>query len=121
MAGLSAEDVPKLKLKWAFGYEDANQAYAQPAIVGGRIFVGSVARKVYSLDAKSGLHLLENQTRTSAVRTAITIGEIAKNRRAGVRVGRLFRRSARATCTPSTLRHGNCCGRQASIRIRTCT
>jgi polyvinyl alcohol dehydrogenase (cytochrome) len=76
MAGLSAADVPKLKLKWAFGYEDANQAYAQPAIVGARIFVGSAARKVYSLDAYLGCIYWKIDT-DSAVRTAITIGENA--------------------------------------------
>jgi polyvinyl alcohol dehydrogenase (cytochrome) len=73
MAGLRADQVPKLKLKWAFGYASANQAYAQPAIVGGRIFVGSVARKVYSLDAKSGCIYWIIDT-DFAVRTAISVG-----------------------------------------------
>src|SRR5277367_3823811 len=73
MAGLRADQVPKLKLKWAFGYASANQAYAQPAIVGGRIFVGSVARKVYSLDAKSGCIYWMIDT-DFAVRTAISVG-----------------------------------------------
>ena len=73
MAGLSADDVPKLKLKWAFGYAGANQAYAQPAVVGGRLFVGSVARKVYSLDAKSGCIYWIIDT-DFAVRTAISVG-----------------------------------------------
>ncbi len=54
MAKLSAADVPKLKLKWAFGYPGDLMAYAQPTVVGGRIFVGSAGRKIYSLDAKSG-------------------------------------------------------------------
>jgi polyvinyl alcohol dehydrogenase (cytochrome) len=73
MADLRADQVPKLKLKWAFGYASANQAYAQPAIVGGRIFVGSVARKVYSLDAKSGCIYWIIDT-DFAVRTAISVG-----------------------------------------------
>ena len=77
MAGLRAEDVPKLKLKWAFGYQDANQAYAQPAIMGGRVFVGSAARKVYSLDARTGCIYWKIDT-DSPVRTAITAGEIAQ-------------------------------------------
>jgi len=76
MARLSAADVPRLKLKWAFGYEGANQAYAQPAVVGGRIFVGSAASKVYSLDAKSGCIYWKIQT-DSPVRTAITIGALS--------------------------------------------
>jgi polyvinyl alcohol dehydrogenase (cytochrome) len=73
MAGLRTDQIPKLKLRWAFGYASANQAYAQPAIVGGRIFVGSVARKVYSLDAKSGCIYWIIDT-DFAVRTAISVG-----------------------------------------------
>src|SRR5271169_2679604 len=34
--GLSADDVPKLKLKWAFGFPGDNSALAQPTVVGGR-------------------------------------------------------------------------------------
>jgi polyvinyl alcohol dehydrogenase (cytochrome) len=77
MAGLSPSDMPKLKLKWAFGYQDANQAYAQPTIVGGRLFVGSVAGKVYSLDARTGCIYWKIDTE-SPVRTAASIGEIPK-------------------------------------------
>ena len=73
MAGLRVDQVPRLKLKWAFGYEDANQAYAQPTIVGGRIFVGSAGRRVYSINAKSGCIYWSIHT-DFAVRTAITIG-----------------------------------------------
>jgi polyvinyl alcohol dehydrogenase (cytochrome) len=52
--GLKAEDVPKLKLKWAFGFPGAALSYSQPTVVGGRLFVGSAVGKLYSLDAKSG-------------------------------------------------------------------
>ncbi len=58
MAGLTAAQVPALKLKWAFGFPGVNQAYAQPTVVGGRIFVGSAGRKVYSLDAATGCEYL---------------------------------------------------------------
>ena len=54
MAGLTANEIPKLKLKWAFGFPGAIQAYAQPTIALGRVFVGSAIRKVYSLDARTG-------------------------------------------------------------------
>ena len=54
MAKLTAGQVPKLKLKWAFGYPGDVMAYGQPTVVGGRIFVGSAGCKVYALDAKSG-------------------------------------------------------------------
>jgi polyvinyl alcohol dehydrogenase (cytochrome) len=54
MAQLTAADVPRLKLKWAFGYPGDIRAFAQPTVIGGRIFVGSQGRRVYSLDAASG-------------------------------------------------------------------
>jgi hypothetical protein len=41
MAQLAVEDVPRLKLKWAFGFPGAIIAFAPPTIVAGRLFVGS--------------------------------------------------------------------------------
>lgn len=73
MAQLRAADVPKLRLKWAFGFAYTTQAYAQPAVVGGRIFVGSAGPKVYSLDAKSGCTYWISET-DGPVRTAISVG-----------------------------------------------
>ena len=52
--GMTAEDVPKLKLKWAFGFPGGTQAYGNPAIVAGRVFVGSDNGTVYALDAETG-------------------------------------------------------------------
>src|SRR5262249_54044513 len=40
-AGLTAAQVPTLKLKWAFGFPDTLSAYAQPTVAGGRVFVGA--------------------------------------------------------------------------------
>jgi polyvinyl alcohol dehydrogenase (cytochrome) len=51
--GLPAADVPKLKVKWAFGYR-ATSIYGQPTIVGGRVYVTSASGRIYSLDAKTG-------------------------------------------------------------------
>jgi polyvinyl alcohol dehydrogenase (cytochrome) len=51
--GLTATDVPRLKLKWAFGYRGSS-IYGQPTIVGGRVFATSVTGRVYSLDARTG-------------------------------------------------------------------
>jgi polyvinyl alcohol dehydrogenase (cytochrome) len=53
-AGLTAEQLPHLKLKWAFGFPDASSAWSQPSVMGGRVFVGSQNGTVYSLNAKSG-------------------------------------------------------------------
>src|SRR6185295_15910086 len=39
--GLTAADVPKLKLKWAFGFEGITTARVQPAMAGGKLFVAS--------------------------------------------------------------------------------
>jgi polyvinyl alcohol dehydrogenase (cytochrome) len=35
--GISAADVPRLKLKWAFGFPQGNSAYGQPSVFGGRV------------------------------------------------------------------------------------
>jgi polyvinyl alcohol dehydrogenase (cytochrome) len=50
---LRATDVPKLGLKWAFGFQGSAVA-GQPTVVDGRLFVMSAAGRVYSLDAKTG-------------------------------------------------------------------
>src|SRR6185295_19180331 len=34
--GVTAADLPRLRLKWAFGFPDTTSAWAQPAIAGGR-------------------------------------------------------------------------------------
>ena len=52
--GMTAADVPNLKLKWAFGFPGGTQAYGNPAIVAGRVFVGSDNGTVYALDAETG-------------------------------------------------------------------
>lgn len=44
MAQLSPDDVPRLKLKWAFGFPGDTRAYAQPTVWGGRVFVGSAGQ-----------------------------------------------------------------------------
>jgi polyvinyl alcohol dehydrogenase (cytochrome) len=52
--GMTAADVSKLKLKWAFGFPGGTQAYGNPSIVAGRVFVGSDNGTVYALDAATG-------------------------------------------------------------------
>jgi polyvinyl alcohol dehydrogenase (cytochrome) len=53
-AGISGKDVPKLKLKWAFGFPGVTTAFGTPTVYGGRVFVGSADGAVYSLNAQSG-------------------------------------------------------------------
>jgi hypothetical protein len=74
-AGLRAEDVPRLSLKWAFGFPDATSAWSQPTIASGRLFVGSQNGTVYSLDAKSGC-IYWTFTAKSGVRTALAFGRL---------------------------------------------
>ncbi len=52
--GLKADDVSKLKLKWAFAFPTDITAYGHPTIWGGRLFTGSATGIVYSLDARTG-------------------------------------------------------------------
>src|SRR4029453_18819266 len=42
-AGLKAEDLPKLTVKWAFAFPDASVLRSQPAIYRGPVFVGTPA------------------------------------------------------------------------------
>jgi polyvinyl alcohol dehydrogenase (cytochrome) len=53
-AGLSADQVPTLKLKWAFGFDGDVSAYSQPTVLGGHLFVGSAAGLVHAMRADSG-------------------------------------------------------------------
>ena len=53
-AGLSADDVPRLRLKWAFGLPGVSASGSQVSIVGSRVFVGSRNGMVYALDARTG-------------------------------------------------------------------
>src|SRR5437016_12045655 len=74
-AGLTANDVPRLKLKWAFGYPGASSGGTQPVVVGGRLYVGTAEGDIYSLDAKTGCVHWRFQTE-AGVRSAISIGKI---------------------------------------------
>lgn len=74
-AGLLASQVPRLKLKWAFGYPAGVSANAQPTVVAGRVFVGSDNGFFYSLDAKTGC-LYWSFEQGSIVRNAPTVGAV---------------------------------------------
>jgi len=74
MAGLRADQVPRLKLKWAFGFPLAPAAWSQPVVAGGRVFVGSINGAVYSLDARTGCTNWVYQASPAGVRSAMSIG-----------------------------------------------
>jgi polyvinyl alcohol dehydrogenase (cytochrome) len=74
-AGLTAAQVPRLKLKWAFGYPTGVSSNGQPTIASGRVFVGSDNGFVYALDAATGCVYWSFEN-GSIVRNALTIGPI---------------------------------------------
>jgi len=71
-AGLVADDIPRLKVKWAFGLPHVTTVLGQPTIVGGRLYFGSQGGTVYSLDARSGCTYWTMRA-PADVRTAITV------------------------------------------------
>lgn len=71
-AGLTREDVPRLKLKWAFGFPGVATAFAAPSVFGGRVFVGSADGTVYSLNAQTGC-IYWTYKAAEGVRTAILV------------------------------------------------
>ncbi len=73
-AGLKAEQVPNLKLKWAFGFAP-NSVASQPTVVGGRIFIGTMRGQIYSLDAKTGCVYWAVKIR-AGMRSAISIARL---------------------------------------------
>ncbi|OKO69824.1 PQQ-binding-like beta-propeller repeat protein [Bradyrhizobium sp. AS23.2] len=75
MAGLSAEQVPRLRLKWAYAFPGASLSFAPPTIVGGLLFIGGTDRKVRALDARSGCTLWTFAT-DGAVRAAISFAPL---------------------------------------------
>ena len=53
-AGLNANDLPKLKLKWAFGIPGGVETSSQPTVYGQTVIFGSDAGNIYAVDAESG-------------------------------------------------------------------
>ena len=70
--GLTAGDLPKLTLKWAFGYADVTSARAQPALVGNRLFVASDSGDVHALDPGTGCAYWSFRAEAT-VRTALLV------------------------------------------------
>ncbi len=74
-AGLAANQVPLLKLKWAFGFPGAEEVYGQPTVAAGRVFISVDTGAVYSLDAATGC-VYWSYLADAGVRTAISIGPV---------------------------------------------
>jgi polyvinyl alcohol dehydrogenase (cytochrome) len=71
-AGLSVADVPKLKLKWAFGIPNVTLMRSQPVVANGRIYLAGDNGMVYSLNASSGCEYWA--TSTKQVRSGLVMG-----------------------------------------------
>jgi polyvinyl alcohol dehydrogenase (cytochrome) len=74
-AGLGPQDLPRLKLKWAFGFSDTATLRSQPAIYRGRVFAGGQDGSLYALDASTGCVHWATAVQ-SQVRSGITVGEV---------------------------------------------
>lgn len=51
---ITPANVGKLKLKWAYGFADADHAQSQPAIIDDKLFISSQTGEIHALNAKSG-------------------------------------------------------------------
>jgi polyvinyl alcohol dehydrogenase (cytochrome) len=77
---IRATDVPKLRLRWSYGFQGSAVA-GQPTVVDGRLFVLSAAGRVYSLDAKTGCTYWTYDA-ASGTHSSIFIGELGPSRKA---------------------------------------
>ena len=80
-AGLSLDQVGRLKLKWAFGFDGDIVAFAQPAVLDHELFVGSAAGIVRALDAQTGCMKWQYQA-TGPVRSAMLVVPLVNNKHA---------------------------------------
>jgi polyvinyl alcohol dehydrogenase (cytochrome) len=71
--GFTADQLPKLTLKWAFGFPESTNARSLPTVAFGRVFVGSQRGVVYALDRTTGCTIWTFQAAAS-VRSGIVIG-----------------------------------------------
>jgi len=73
-AGFSGADVPRLKLKWAFGIPNARIVRSQPAVFEGRVYIGGNDGTLYALDASTGCTFWA-ATASKAIRSGVAIGK----------------------------------------------
>ncbi|MEP7273927.1 MAG: PQQ-binding-like beta-propeller repeat protein, partial [Acidobacteriota bacterium] len=72
--GMKAEDVPRLKVKWAFAHPGP-MATGQPTIIGDRLFLTTEVGIIYSLNAQTGCTYW-TMNAGAAVRAAISVGPL---------------------------------------------
>lgn len=89
VGGLVADDIPRLRLKWAFTYPNATRARSQPVIGWNTVFVGSQDGTVHAFDLDSGCAKWSYRA-GAEVRTAIVADPDAKRLYFGDVLGRAY-------------------------------
>ena len=84
-SGLTPPMIPRLRLKWAFGFQGVSSARAQPAVIGGRVFVASESGDVFALDAKTGCTYWTYHAQ-AGIRTAISVAPYTRGTELGYAV-----------------------------------
>lgn len=72
VAGIVADDLPRLALRWAFAVPDAIEMRSQPAIAGGAVYVGGGNGTLYALDFATGCARWTYQA-AAGIRTGVVI------------------------------------------------
>jgi polyvinyl alcohol dehydrogenase (cytochrome) len=72
--GIKAEDVPHLKVKWAWAHPGP-MATGQPTIIGDRLFVTTEIGQIYCLNAQTGCAYWTMDA-GAAVRAAVSVGQL---------------------------------------------
>ena len=124
-AQLTAEQVPRLRLKWAFGFPDATSAWAQPTIAGGR----AVRRQPewHGLFARCSERLCRLDLRRAGRRARVDLDRSAFARglarasarhRQGTASGPSYFSDQKGFVYALDAATGRCCGRGRSTTIR---
>ncbi len=74
--GLTAADMPNLKVKWVYGFDGDVNAFAPPTVLGRNVFVGSAGGLIQALDAQTGCIRWLYQA-DGPVRTAMAVAPVA--------------------------------------------
>jgi polyvinyl alcohol dehydrogenase (cytochrome) len=72
VAGINVQNIGRLHLKWAVGFEGTTRVRSQPALAGGAIYLGSQDGHLYALDRASGCERWRFAA-SAEVRTGIVI------------------------------------------------
>jgi polyvinyl alcohol dehydrogenase (cytochrome) len=85
-AGLAASDVPRLKVRWAFGLPGVSASGSQVTVIGNRVFVGSRNGMVYAVDVRTGCLAWAFEA-DAGVRSTPVVGRTADGNNATVYFG----------------------------------